>query len=396
MSRPTLEVADIIRAAGDSFIERNRDHVAWPQLKVLRAIRDCRTAALGGHLDQCPRCGHQAISYNSCRNRHCPKCQTNAREQWVARRYRDLLPVPYSHVVFTLPHDLSSLVLQNKTLLYNLLFRASAETMIEIAADPKHLGAEIGFLSVLHTWGQNLQHHPHVHCVIPAGGIASAHSRWLPCPNRSFLPVRVLSKVFRGKFADGLNRLFRAGKLGFHGTLRGLADPKLFRRFLRQLFSQTWVVYAKKPFGGPAHLLQYLARYTHRVAISNHRLLAFENGNVTFRWKDYAHGNKKRKMTLAADEFLRRFLLHVLPRGFVRIRHFGFLANRTRATLIPLCRRLLMETPQSAPPTAGGTSSANVRWLCPNCATPMILIEKLTAQQIRLRSAGWTSFIDTS
>lgn len=396
MSRTTLEVADIIRAAGDSFIERNRDHLAWPQLKVLRAIRDCRTAALGGHLDRCPRCGHQAISYNSCRNRHCPKCQTNAREQWLAERSGDLLPVPYFHLVFTLPHDLSALVLQNKKLLYDLLFRTSAETVSEIAADPKHLGAEIGFLSLLHTWGQNLQHHPHVHCVVPAGGIASDRSRWIPSPNRSFLPVRVLSKVFRGKFVDALKRLFRTGKLGFHGALRGLADPKLFRRFLRQLFSHQWVVYAKKPFGGPEHVLQYLARYTHRVAISNHRLIGFENGKVTFRWKDYAHGNKKRKMTLTADEFLRRFLLHVLPRGFVRIRHFGFLANRTRATLLPLCRRLLLETPHLRSPTVGSASAATVVWLCPKCAAPMIIIEKLTPQQIRRRSAGWKSFVDTS
>jgi hypothetical protein len=291
-------------------------------------------------LDRCSGCGHEAISYNSCRNRHCPKCQTNAREQWLAKRSEDLLPVPYFHVVFTLPHDLSGLALQNKKLAYDLLFRAAAETLIEIAADPKYLGANIGFLAVLHTWGQNLQHHPHVHCVIPAGGLALDHTRWIRAPSSFFLPVRVLSKVFRGKFVDGLKRLFQAKKFGFHGGLRSLADPQQFRRFLRQLFRKDWVVYAKRPFRGPEYVLQYLARYTHRVAISNHRLIAFENGEVSFRYKDYAHGNKKRKMTLSADEFLRRFLLHVLPRGFVRIRHFGFLANRSRARLVGICRQL--------------------------------------------------------
>lgn len=395
MSRPTLEVADIIRAAGNSFIERNRHHLAWPQLKVLQAIRDCRTAALGGHLDRCSRCGHQAISYNSCRNRHCPKCQTSAREQWLAKRSEDLLPVPYFHLVFTLPHELSALALQNKKALYGLLFRASAETLLEIGADPKHLGADLGFLSVLHTWGQNLQHHPHIHCVIPAGGLAPDASRWVRSSAAFFLPVRVLSTVFRGKFVDGLKRLFRRGKLGLHGSLRNLAEPRLFRAFLRQLFRHKWIVYAKRPFGGPEHVLQYLARYTHRVAISNHRLIAFENGNVTFRWKDYAHGNKRRKMTVTADEFLRRFLLHVLPRGFVRIRSFGFLANRKRAVMLPICRRLLMDTPRTPSPTPVSSTTAAF-WSCPHCGGEMVLTEKLTAQQIRFRSAGRESFNDSS
>jgi hypothetical protein len=395
MSRPSLEVADIIRAAGNSFIERNRNHLAWPQLKVLCAIRDCRTAALGGHVDRCARCGHQAISYNSCRNRHCPKCQTRAREQWLAKRSEDLLLVPYFHVVFTLPHDLSALALQNKKVIYDLLFRASAETLTEIAADPKHLGAEIGFLSVLHTWGQNLQHHPHVHCVVPAGGIAPDRTRWIHSRPGFFLPVRVLSTVFRGKFADGLKRLFRTRKLTFHGALHSLADPGLFRKFLRQLFRQNWVVYSKQPFQGPEHVLQYLARYTHRVAISNHRLIRFEDGRVTFRWKDYAHGNKKRKMTVSADEFLRRFLLHVLPRRFTRIRHFGLLANRRRAKLIPLCRRLLADAPPR-PPNLQPVPVSVPCWTCPRCSGPMVLIEKLTAQQIRLRSAELAGFVDTS
>jgi hypothetical protein len=395
MTRPTLEVADIIRLAGDSFIERNEAHLAWPQLKVLRAIRNCRTAALGGHLDRCSRCGHQAISYNSCRNRHCPKCQTNAREQWLVKRTEDLLEVPYFHVVFTLPHDLSALVLQNKKALYDLLFRASAETLIEVSADPKHLGAQIGFLSVLHTWGQNLQHHPHVHCVIPSGGLAPDRSHWVHPPAGFFLPVRVLSKVFRGKFVAGLKRLFRKHGLSFHGSLRSLADSKSFHRFLRQLFRRDWVVYAKRPFGGPGHVLQYLARYTHRVAISNHRLIGFKDGKVTFRWKDYTRGNKKRMMTVSADEFLRRFLLHVLPRGFVRIRHFGFLTNRKRAPLVSLCRRLLNETPRERSPDSEHTRPA-IEWRCPQCAAPMIVVERLTAQQIRLRSAEWDAFVDTS
>jgi len=395
MKRPTLEVADIIRVAGDSFIDRNRAHLAWPQLKVLRAIRDCRTAALGGHLDRCSRCGHQAISYNSCRNRHCPKCQTNTRQQWLAKRAEDLLDVPYFHVVFTLPHDLSALALQNKKVFYDLLFQVSAETLIEVAADPKHLGARIGFLSVLHTWGQNLQHHPHVHCVVPAGGIAPDHSHWVHTATGFFLPVRVLSKVFRGKFVAGLKSLFRKHGLSFHGSLRSLADSKSFRGFLRQLFRKDWVVYAKRPFGGPEHVLHYLAQYTHRVAISNHRLIAFQDGQVTFRWKDYARGNKKRTMTVSANEFLRRFLLHVLPRAFVRIRHFGFLTNRNRTALVPLCRRLLMEIGRERPPTLDHTRPS-AEWLCPMCAAPMIVIEKLSAQQICLRSVGWESFIDTS
>ena len=395
MKRPTLEVADIIRVAGDSFIERNGTHLAWPQLKVLRAIRNCRTAALGGHLDRCSRCGHQAISYNSCRNRHCPKCQTNAREQWLAKRAEDLLEVPYFHVVFTLPHDLSALALQNKKAFYDLLFRASAETLIEVAADLKHLGARIGFLSVLHTWGQNLQHHPHVHCVVPAGGIAPDGAHWVHPPAGFFLPVRVLSKVFRGKFVAGLKRLFRKGELSFHGSLKSLADAKSFHRFLRQLFRRDWVVYAKRPFGGPGHVLQYLARYAHRVAISNHRLIGFKDGKVTFRWKDYARGNKKRTMTVSADEFLRRFLLHVLPRGFVRIRHFGFLTNRNRAAQVPFCRRLLVETPHERSSDSEHTRPA-IEWRCPQCAAPMIVIERLTAQQLRIRSTDWSAFVDTS
>ena len=395
MNQPTLEVADIIRTAGDSFIARHRSQLTWPQLKVLRAIRDCRTAALGGHLDRCSRCGHQAISYNSCRNRHCPKCQTNKRDQWLAKQTQDLLPVPYFHLVFTLPHDLSALVLQNRKLLYDLLLRSSADTLLEVAADPAHLGAHIGFLSVLHTWGQNLLHHPHAHCVIPAGGLAPDGSRWIHPRPGFFLPVRVLSKVFRGKFTQALKNLSRRKKLQFHAPLQALAEPRTFAKFLRQLFRQDWVVYAKPPFGGPEHVLHYLARYTHRVAISNHRLLAFDNDRVTFRWKDYAHGNKKRKMTVSTDEFLRRFLLHVLPRGFMRIRHFGMLANRSRARVVPLCRQLLVATPRPRSPTCDAANQP-ATWRCPACGGPMIILERFTSPSIRLRSAGQDNYVDTS
>lgn len=394
MTRPTLEVADIIRASGDRFIDRYQQHLSWPQMKVLKAIRDCRTAALGGHVDGCTRCGLQAISYNSCRNRHCPKCQTSARDQWLAKRSEDLLEVSYFHLVFTLPHELSALALQNKKALYGLLFKASAETLLEVAADPKHLGADIGFLSVLHTWGQNLQHHPHVHSVIPAGGFTPDRSRWVHSRPGFFLPVRVLSAVFRGKFVVALKRLFQRGELSFRASLRNLAAPKAFRSFLRLLFRKNWIVYAKPPFGGPEHVLQYLARYTHRVAISNHRLVAFENDQVTFRWKDYARDGKQRKMTLSSAEFLRRFLVHVLPRGFVRIRSFGFLANRRRREMIPLCRRLLGDT-QPSPRTASD-SDTKAFWSCPRCGGPMALLEKLTSQQIRFLPRSAESLIDSS
>jgi Putative transposase/Transposase zinc-binding domain len=396
MKRPTLEVADIIRCAGKGFIERNRPHLGWQQLKVLRAIQRCRTAALGGHLDQCSRCGHRAISFFSCRNRHCPKCQTNARNKWLTARSDELLGVGYFHVVFTLPHELSALALQNKRAIYDLLFQTSAATLEEVAADPKHLGAEIGFLSVLHTWGQNLQAHPHVHCVIPAGGLSPDHLRWIHPKHHFLVPVRVLSRVFRGKFVAGLKRLFRRKKLGFHGNLKDLSQPILFHAFLRQLFRQDWVVYAKPPFGGPEHVLQYLARYTHRVAISNHRLVSLADGKVTFRWKDYAHGNKKRNMTITTDEFLRRFLLHVLPRGFVRIRHFGFLSARRRQELIAVCRQLLAEIARPRSPTQAVPPPSLATWPCPCCGGSMIIIEKLTAEQIRLRSEEWKQLIDSS
>lgn len=377
MNPPPLEVADIVRARGAGFIEKSRRWLHWSHVKVLNAVVRCRTAALGGHRDQCPRCGHEiAISYNSCRDRHCPKCQTAERNRWVAQRQAEILPVGYFHVVFTLPHEFSALALQNKKLIYSLLFRASAETLLEVAANPEHLGAAIGFLSILHTWGQNLLVHPHVHCLVPAGGISPDRQRWIHTRPNFLLPIPVLKEVFRGKFLDGVMRLFRAGKLLLTGELAALGSEKAFRSFLKPLGKKEWVVYAKAPFRGPDHLLQYLARYTHRVAISNHRLLAFDGESVTFRWKDYAHDNKKRKMTLSADEFLRRFLLHTLPRGFVRIRSFGFLAGPSRAALLRLARQLLPQpTPASALLPA---TPARALFRCPICATPMIVVERLS------------------
>jgi Putative transposase/Transposase zinc-binding domain len=386
MSRPPLEVADLIRTAGATFIERNRKWISWKHVKVLLAIARCRTAALGGHLDECSRCGHRAtISYNSCRNRHCPKCQTAAREQWIAARQRELLPTRYVHVVFTLPHRLAPLALQNKKVLYDLLFRASAETLLEVARDPRHLGAEIGFFTVLHTWSQKLRLHPHVHCVIPAGGLSLDHTHWVKSRDRFFLSIKVLRRVFRGKFVAALQQAFREGQLVFHGDLTLLAQPKIFAAWLRPLFRKDWVVYSKPPFGGPLYVLQYLGRYTHRVAISNHRLVAFAEDKVTFRWRDSAHQNEQKLLTLSLDEFLRRFLLHLLPEGFMRIRNFGFLANRRRATTLPLCFQLLGSAPQ-AEQEASSAKDATPLWLCPKCGGPMRVIERLTAAEIQLRS----------
>src|SRR6267154_1775378 len=382
MRRPPLEVADIIRAAGDAFLERNRHWLGWKHVKVLLAIARCRTAALGGHLDQCTRCGHRAISFNSCRNRHGPKCQTAARERWIAARQRELLPTRYVHVVFTLPRHLAPLVLQNKKVIYDLLFRTSAETLLEVARDPQHLGAEIGFFSVLHTWSQKLELHPHVHCVVPAGGLSADHTRWIKPHYDFFLPVEVLSRVFRGKFHEALKRAFHDGKLNFHGDLKLLAQPRTFAAWLRPVFRKDWVVYAKRPFGGPEYVLRYLGRYTHRVAISNHRLVSFADGKVTFRWRDSAHNNEQKLLTLSLDEFLRRFLLHLLPEGFVRIRNFGLLANRKRATTLPLCFHLLGAAPQ----TEQAASPTSQLWLCPKCGGPMLVIERLTAAEIQLRS----------
>jgi hypothetical protein len=384
MDRTPLEVADLVRAAGGAFLERSRKWICWKHVKVLLAIARCRTAALGGHLDECTRCGHRAISYNSCRNRHCPKCQAGARERWLEKRRRELLPTRYVHVVFTLPRHLAPLVLQNKKVIYDLLFRTSAETLLEVARDPQHLGAEIGFFSVLHTWSQKLELHPHVHCVVPAGGLSADGTRWIKPRYDFFLPVEVLSRVFRGKFHEALKRAFHDGKLNFHGDLKLLAQPKTFAAWLRPPFRKDWVVYAKRPFGGPEHVLRYLGRYTHRVAISNHRLVSFADGTVTFRWRDSVHNNEQRSLPLSVDEFLRRFLLHLLPQGFVRIRNFGVLANRRRATTLPLCFQLLGSVTQAQ--TEVSTTSSSDAWLCPKCGGPMLVIERLTAAELQLRS----------
>jgi hypothetical protein len=384
MDRPPLEVADLVRAAGAAFIERSRKWITWKHIKVLLAIAECRTAALGGHLDECTLCRHRAFSYNSCRNRHCPKCQAGARDRWLVARRQELLPTRYVHVVFTLPRHLAPLVLHNKKVLYDLLFRTSAETLLEVARDPKHLGAEIGFFSVLHTWTQKLELHPHVHCVVPAGGLSADHTRWIKPRYDFFLPVQVLGAVFRGKFHQALQRAFDDGKLTFPGDLKLLAQPKTLAAWLRTLFRKDWVVYSKPPFGGPEHVLRYLGRYTHRVAISNHRLVSFADGKVTFRWRDSAHNNEQKLLPLAVDEFLRRFLLHLLPQGFVRIRNFGFLANRRRAATLPLCFQLLGTTPH-AEQEASAVSPSDL-WPCPKCGGPMLIIERLTAAEIQLRA----------
>ncbi|HUO60502.1 MAG TPA: IS91 family transposase [Candidatus Acidoferrales bacterium] len=383
MSRSPLELADIVDYAGDSFVQQSRRWITGQHKKVLAAINRCRTMALGYHRDRCRKCGHVAVSYNSCRNRHCPRCQATARRRWLAARESELLPAPYVHVVFTLPHELAPLALQNKRLIYSLLFRASAETLLEVAHDPRHLGAELGFFSVLHTWNQKLQHHPHVHCVVPAGGLAPDHSRWIAARDNYFLPEEVLSLVFRGKFVAGLKRAFHKGTLQFHGQLRALRNPEAFAAWLRPLFRQNWMVYAKKPFGGPEHVLRYLGAYTHRVAISNTRLIALEDGNVRFRWRDSADGNRKRIMTLAVHEFLRRFLLHSLPTGFVRIRHFGFLTNRRRSHMLPLCRRVLGAAPR---PPASRVEAKQSLWTCPHCGGEMEIVERVSPTQLALRS----------
>ena len=394
MTRPPFEVADVIRTAGDSFRRRYHAALTWPQQKVLDAIAGCRTAALGGHRDQCASCGHQAISYNSCRNRHCPKCQTGARDQWLAKRQQELLPVGYYHLVFSVPHTLVPLMWQNQRLLFALLFEASAATLLEVAANPRHLGAGVGFLSILHTWGQTLTPHPHIHCVVPGGGLAPDHTRWITSCSSFLLPVKLLSRVFRGKFVAGLRRLFAQNRLHFLSECIPLRDQHPFATFLRTLYRQDWVVYAKPPFGGPEHVLHYLARYTHRVAISNHRLLSVSHSAVSFRWKDYAHGSRHRTMTLAPEVFLRRFLQHVLPRGFPRIRYFGWLANRRRREMLPLCRALLHQQPP--PPKAISPAEKPTTWKCPHCHGPMLVVERLTVAQIFFATYKEAHALDSS
>ncbi|MCF8199991.1 MAG: IS91 family transposase [Sulfuritalea sp.] len=338
-----LEVADIFRQAGPSYRQHYADALSRGQRCVMSAIERCRTAALGGHVEQCDSCGHQRIAFNSCRNRHCPKCQSLVRAQWLDDRHADLIPVDYFHVVFTLPEEIAAIAYQNKAVVYDILFHATAETLRTIAADPKHMGAEIGFIAILHTWGQNLLHHPHLHCVVPGGGLSADGERWISCRPGFFLPVRVLSRLFRRLFLTQLQAAFDAGQLRFFNALEPLQASRVFARHLAPTRRAEWVVYAKPPFGGPKHVLEYLGRYTHRVAISNNRLIDFGEGQVSFRWKDYRHASRQKVMRLGAPEFMRRFLLHVLPGGFQRIRHYGLLANRHRAVKLARCRQLLAE-----------------------------------------------------
>lgn len=390
-----MEVADILHAQGDTFVEQH-PWLSAQQRSVLRAIAHCRTAALGGHLDRCAACGHQAISYNSCRNRHCPKCQAQARERWLRARERELLDVPYVHVVFTLPHALLPLAYRNSTRLYTWLFQASTATLREVAANPRHLGAEIGAVSILHTWGQTLVRHPHVHCVVPAGGLAPDHAGWIhPKYAGFFLPVKVLSRVFRGKFVEALRRAYDSSELDLAGGSEHLRAPAAWRAFVDALFESDWVVYAKPAFGGATAVLRYLGRYTHRVAISNHRLLAFDGDHVTFSYKDYAHGGQRRTMTLTAMEFLRRFVQHILPRGFVRIRQSGFLANTRRLACVALARTLLA-TPAAAISTdAAATVTTETKtcatWTCPRCGAAMIVGPILSALHLATVTCSFDS-----
>ena len=382
MGRPALEVADIFRTHGPAWREHQAGHLSLGQLKVMSAIEQCRTAALGGHALRCDACDHEEISYNSCRNRHCPKCQARAAQRWLEARQADLLPVEYYHVVFTLPEPISALAYANKAVIYRLLFDVAAETLSTIAADPKHLGAQIGATLVLHTWGSALTHHPHVHGIVPGGGLTPDGERWVACRRGFFLPVRVLSRLFRRRFIEELEKLHRTGQLRFFGEHQGLADPIAFARWLAPLRAREWVVYAKRPFAGPEAVLAYLSRYTHRVAIANRRLVAMDEHGVTFRWKDYrAKGRTRHKtMTLAAGEFMRRFLLHVLPTGFHRIRHYGLLANAGRREYLATARALL-KVPPPAPVTEAAVAVPAPTFVCRCCGAAMRVVEIVMRQQ---------------
>jgi hypothetical protein len=371
----SLEVADIFRAAGPTYRATHAGHLSLVQLKVMTAIKTCRTAALGGHVEACEDCGHSRITYNSCRNRHCPKCQGAAARVWLAEREADLLPVGYFHVVFTLPTEIADIAFQNKALIYDLLFKAASETMLTIAADPKHLGARIGITAVLHTWGSAMTHHPHVHMIVPGGGIAPDGKRWISSRPAFLLPVRVLGSLFRRLFLTRLMALHQSGKLGFFGHLAQLADKRAFLRHISPVRKKRWVVYAKPPFGGPEAVLAYLSRYTHRVAISNRRLIAFDEQGVTLRYKDYRRDGPERQqvMTLATDAFIRRFLAHVLPRGFHRTRHYGILSSSARKTSIALARQLLNVAPPLDDEEA--VELVDVRPPCPCCGGHMVVIE---------------------
>ncbi len=394
MTRPRLDVADVIRSCSEEFLERYGAGLTPEQRRALDDLTACRTAALGGHVLGCPECGYQEISYNSCGNRHCPKCYGTAAARWLEAQAADLLEAPYFHVVFTLPGALDPIALADPREVYGLLMRAAAETLIEVAADPRHLGAEIGVLAVLHTWGQNLGLHPHVHCVVPGGGPSPDGARWIGCRPEFFLPVRVLSRVFRGKFLAGLRAAFAAGRVRLPGDPDPLAGREEFERLVSLAVQTDWVVYAKEPFGGPEVVLKYLARYTHRAAISNHRLLELEDGQVRFRWEDYAHGGRWRTMTLSAVEFVRRLVMHVLPSGFVRIRHYGLLANRHRREKLALCRELLggaaseVEGVEPTARPAGGDPVTPTR-ACPVCgAGRLVVIAELSAMDVARVGAG--------
>jgi hypothetical protein len=380
MSHSKLEVADVFRRHGEAWRAGNTGHMSHGQLRVMSAIEACRTATLGGHVERCEDCAHTRIAYNSCRNRHCPKCQWTAAQAWLEAREAELLPVPYFHVVFTLPAKIGAIAYQNKAKVYGLLFKAAAETLTTIATDRKHLGAEIGFITVLHTWGQNLDHHPHIHCIVPGGGISPDGTRWVPCKPGFFLPVRVLSRLFRRLFLQYLDAAFVAGELAFFTDLAGLAEPATFAAYLAPLRKCEWVVYAKRPFAGPKQVLGYLARYTHRVAIANSRLISLADGKVSFRWKDYRQDGNPKLMMLAAGEFIRRFLLHTLPDGFHRIRHYGLFANGHRANKIELCRKLLAapSTPANRDGDDHDKVAANTEPPpCPCCGGRMKIIETL-------------------
>jgi hypothetical protein len=385
--RPALEVADVIRQYGDVFLDQYGGVLSDAQRQALRDLANCRTAVLGGHVEHCLDCGHERIAYNSCRNRHCPKCQALARAHWLDQQAQHLLPVEYHHVVFTLPGAMGDLALANPTVLYDLLMRSAAATLREVAANPKRLGATVGVLMVLHTWGQNLHHHPHVHCVVTGGGLScdsagkiAAAPRWRACRPGFFLPVRVLSRVFRGKFVAGLRTALAQSTLVLPGPLVALAEPHAGAAWCASLFAKEWVVYAKRPFGGPAQVLKYLARYTHRVAISNSRLLELHAGRVTFLYKDYADAYQHKTLTLAADEFLRRFVQHVLPKSFVKIRHYGLLANAQREARLALCRRWLLLTQVAASVASADATAINPAQprCCPHCGGTRLVYWELT------------------
>ncbi|MBT8428435.1 MAG: IS91 family transposase [Gammaproteobacteria bacterium] len=382
----SLEVADIFRAHGPAWRQAQHGHLSLGQYKVMSAIEQCRSAALGGHVLRCPACAQLQIAYNSCRNRHCPKCQASAARRWLEARQVDLLPVEYYHVVFTLPAPISAIAYTNKAVIYGLLFQVAAETLRTIAADPRHLGAQIGLTLVLHTWGSALTHHPHVHGIVPGGGLSPDGQRWVACRPGFFLPVRVLSRLFRRRFLEALTQAHRAGQLQCFGEHAALADTDAFTDWLAPLRKSEWVVYAKRPFAGPAAVLAYLARYTHRVAIANSRLIALDERGVTFKWKDYrAKGRTKHKtMTLSTGEFMRRFLLHVLPRGFHRIRHYGLIANAGRRKNLARARELLNEPPDAddeADTADSVVESGQPTYVCPDCGAAMIIIETIARGQ---------------